>query len=157
MPKRVESLVETLKQPANLIVKHFEIRHASTVLRAKILATAVALALKANDDLPEKGADFIASIKHHLDAPFVDKVQFRLDSSLFQPPGSSIHPPHWSCSDMEASIASALPVYESNKKEVANEVPEMKKNEWREPSVGRTRNSRSVCATSSRSFLQPLD
>ncbi|KAJ6872089.1 hypothetical protein NC651_031252 [Populus alba x Populus x berolinensis] len=63
MPKRVESLVETLKQPANLVVKHFEIRHASTVLRAKILATAVALALKANDDLPEKGADFIASIK----------------------------------------------------------------------------------------------
>jgi hypothetical protein len=32
-------------------------------LRAKILATAVALALKANDDLPKKGADFIASIK----------------------------------------------------------------------------------------------
>jgi hypothetical protein len=33
------------------------------VLRVKILAAAVALALKANDDLPKKGADFIASIK----------------------------------------------------------------------------------------------
>lgn len=33
------------------------------VLRVKILAAAAALALKANDDLPKKGADFIASIK----------------------------------------------------------------------------------------------